>query len=156
MITSESAKRFLEQPRITVVGATDRRGGFGGTLYKELKARGYEVTPVNPSTNMVDGDVCSPDLASVPGSPGAVLVVVNAAQAVDVVRQCVAQEVRHVWLFKGLGARGAVSDEAVRLCQDNGIDVVAGACPLMFLDPVGLPHQVHRGLRRLRGTLVAS
>ena len=36
-----------------------------------------------------------------------------------------------VWLFKGLGGPGALSDEAVQLCHDNKIDVVAGACPLM-------------------------
>jgi hypothetical protein len=80
---------------------------------------------------------------------------VNRVAAVDVVRDCIAHGIRRVWLFKGIGSAGAVSDEAVRLCQDSYTTVIAGACPLMFLDPVGLPHRVHRGVRRLKGALAA-
>ena len=61
-----------------------------------------------------------------------------------------------MWLFKGIGGPGALSDEVVRLCEDNGIDVVAGACPLMFLEPVGWFHRLHRSARRHNGSLVAK
>lgn len=61
-----------------------------------------------------------------------------------------------VWLFMGLGGPGALSDEAVQLCHDKGIDVVAGACPLMFLEFVGWSHKLHRMARHLNGSLSRS
>ena len=156
MITTESVASFFAQPRITVVGASDDNGSFGGTVYRALKAHGHEVVAVNPGAHTVDGDPCYPRLADVPGELGGVLVMVRAADAVGVVRECLARDVQHVWLFKGIGGPGALSDEAVRLCQDGGIDVVAGACPLMFLDPVGWLHKVHRAARHRNGSLARA
>jgi predicted CoA-binding protein len=78
---------------------------------------------------------------------------VPAPEAVAVVSDCLAAHVHHIWLFKGIGAPGAVSDEAVQLCRDAGVNVVEGACPLMFLEPVGVGHRIHRGVRRLNGSL---
>jgi hypothetical protein len=31
------------------------------------------------------------------------------------------------------------------------VAVVEGACPLMFLEPVGWFHRAHRGIRRIKG-----
>ena len=156
MVTMESVERFLGGRRVAVVGASDGKDNFGGTIYRELRSHGYEVVAVNPHADRVAGDPCVPDLASVPAPPvdGAVLVV-HPDIAVEAVRACIDLGIPRVWLFKGIGGAGAVSDEVVRLCEDNGIDVVAGACPLMFLEPVGWFHRVHRATRRLNGSLVA-
>jgi predicted CoA-binding protein len=153
MVTTESVARFLAQPRITVVGASDAKDNFGGAIYRALKAHGHDVVAVNPKAQQVDGDPCYPSLASVPGSLGGVLVMVNAADAVGVVLECASFQVRDIWLFKGLGGPGAVSDEAIDLCHQAGVNVVEGACPMMFLEPVGVAHRIHRGLRRLNGSL---
>ena len=50
--------------------------------------------------------------------------------------------------FTGLGA-------AIKLTE-AGVDVVPGACPLMFLEPVGWFHRVHRAARRGRHALVVG
>lgn len=153
MPTTESVTSFLAQPRITVVGASDEKGNFGGVIYRALKAHGHDVVAVNSNAQQVDGDTCFPGLASVPGSLGGVLVMVKAADAVEIVRECLAFQVPNIWLFKGIGGPGAVSDEAIELCRTAHVNVVDGACPLMFLEPVGVPHRIHRGLRRLNGSL---
>lgn len=155
MLTTESVARFLAQPRITVVGASDEKSNFGGAIYRALKAHGHDVVAVNPKAQRVDGDPCHASLASVPVPLGGVLVMVRAADAVGVVRECLALQVRDIWLFKGLGGPGAVSDDAINLCHEAGVEVVEGACPMMFLEPVGVAHRIHRGLRRLNGTLTA-
>lgn len=68
--------------------------------------------------------------------------------AVGVVHQCAEAGIPRVWL--GLGA---VSPEAVRLCREEGIAVVDGACPMMFAEPVGFAHRCHRFFLRLAGQL---
>ncbi len=156
MLTTDSASRFLAQPRITVVGASDAKDSFGGAVYRALKAHGHDVVPVHPTADRVDGDQCYPYIGAVPRPLGGVLIMVKADDAVPVVRACIAAGVQHVWLFKGLGGPGAVSEEAVELCRAAGVDVVEGACPLMFLEPVGLVHKIHRGLRRMNRSLTSA
>ena len=157
MVTMESVERFLGGRRFAVVGASDGKDNFGGTIYRELRSHGYDVVAVNPNADEVAGDPCVPDLASVPAPPvDGVVLVVHPDVAVDAVRACIDLGISRVWLFKGIGSAGAVSDEVLRLCEDNGIDVVAGACPLMFLEPVGFVHRFHRGMRRLNRSLAKS
>jgi hypothetical protein len=50
--------------------------------------------------------------------------------------------VKHVWMHCLMGtkpglamAMTSVSPEAVRMCQENGIAVIPGACPNQFLNP---------------------
>ncbi len=56
---------------------------------------------------------------------------------------------RAVWLHRGVGT-GAVSERAVELCREAGVAVVDGACPLMFAEPVGAFHKLHRMISRRR------
>jgi uncharacterized protein len=156
VIDTETVGRFLTGRRIAVVGASDDQRNFGRTVYTALRDHGYDVVAVNPNAEAVAGDPCHPEIAAVPGSIDGAVVMVNQDRAADVVRACATAGVRRVWLFQGIGAQGAVSDEAVQLCRDHDIEVVAGACPLMFLEPVGWFHRLHRRARRLNGSLVVK
>jgi len=144
---------LLSQRRLVVVGASRDPRKFGNTIYRSLRDHGYDVTAVNPAVSEIDGEVCYPHLAAVPGDIDAVIVMVNESKAADIVRACIDRGVQRVWLFKGLGAPGAVSDEALRLCEEHDIVVVPGACPLMFLEPVGWFHRIHRAARHAKGSL---
>jgi predicted CoA-binding protein len=152
-IDSAAAYEFLTQGRIAVVGASDDRKNFGCAVYRELKTHGLSVVPVNRTAETVDGDKCYATVAGVPGELDGVLVMVNRGGAADVVRECIDRGVPRVWLFKGIGGASAVSDEAVEMCKSNGVTVIPGACPLMFLEPVGGMHKFHRGMRHLNGSL---
>jgi predicted CoA-binding protein len=153
MIDLAAVEAFLAQRRIAVVGVSEEQSNFGRTIHRELHARGYETFAVSPRVGTVDGDHCYPELGAIPGGVDGAIVMVGADRAVQVVESCITLGVPRIWLFKGLGGEGAVSDRAVELCRENGIDVVAGACPMMFLDPVAFPHRAHRALRRLNGSL---
>ena len=144
---------FLAQERIAVVGASDDPKKFGGTIYRALKAHGHTVVPVNRTATTVDGDQCYPNLATVPGEVDGVLVMVHRDQSPQVVRDCVERGITRVWLFRGLGGASAVSHDAIYLCRKNNITVIAGACPMMFLEPVGGFHKFHRVMRHLNGSL---
>jgi predicted CoA-binding protein len=150
------AEDFLAGEIIAVVGASDDRGNMGGAILRELWLHGHRVVPVHPTARLVGGHRCYPTIADVPGPVDGAVVVLPAGAAVDVVGQCIAAGVPAIWLFKGIGGEGAVSDEAIALCHEAGIPVVPGACPLMFIQPVGTIHRIHRAARRARGTLVAT
>jgi acyl-CoA synthetase (NDP forming) len=156
MIEPTMATEFLAAGRIAVIGASDTRGNFGNTVYRALRDHAIEVVAVNPRAGQVAGDTCYPDVSAVPGTIDCAIVMVPNSRAADVVAGCLDHGVPRIWLFKGLGSQGAVSEAAIELCAQRGVPVVAGACPLMFLEPVGWPHRLHRFCRRLNNSLAAA
>lgn len=153
MVSIQAVDEFLAQRHFAVVGVSDAKGNFAKTIYRELRSHGYDVVPVNPSATTVDGDRCYPDVASVPGDIDGAIVMVNQEVSASVVRACAERGIPRVWLFKGVGGPGAVSDEAVRIARERGLSVVEGACPLMFVGSPGWFHRVHRFVRRRNGGL---
>lgn len=149
MASRDSIDAFLAAPRIAVVGVSRDPKSFSRSVYDHLRAGDREVVPVNPAVESIDGRPCHASVTDVDGDLDGVLVMVPADAAVEVVDQCVARGVERVWLHRGAGP-GAVSDEAVDRCRAAGVDVVDGACPMMFAEPVGVVHRVHRFFTRRR------
>jgi len=133
---------FLAQKKIAVVGVSDQRETGCNLAYKKFKENGYQVYAVNPRLAAFDGAPCYPDLKSIPEKPEAVFILTSPKVTEQIVRQCVDLGVKHVWMHCLMGTRPglaasltSVSQEAVRLCRENGIAVIPGACPNQFLRP---------------------
>lgn len=155
VVDQSAIKRFLSGHRFAVVGASDDPKNFGRTVVTELTSHGFEVVAVNPNATEVAGVPSYPDVASVRGELDGVVIMVPAPSAAGVVEACAARGLRRVWLFRGAGGVGSVSDDAIEVARLHDLDVIVGACPLMFLEPVGWFHRMHRAVRRRRGQLVA-
>ena len=156
VVSTLQAEEFLAHRRLAVVGASDASGNFGGSIYEELRTHGYDPIAVNPGATMVKGDPCYPDLAAVPGVIDGAIVMVGRDRAVDIVRQCSARGVPRVWLFRGIGGTGGCRTTLSSWPTNLGLEVVAGACPLMFLEPVDWIHRVHRAVRRMKHDLSSA
>lgn len=139
---------FLGQKRIALVGVSRNKQQFANKVYNALKQRGYQLYPVNPNADRVEGDRCYPNVCQLPEAVDGALIMLPPAAVVDVVRQCVEAGIPRVWM--GLGA---ASPEAVQLCKEKGIAVIDGACPMMFAEPVGFGHRCHRFFLKLTGKL---
>jgi len=148
---------FLAQKSIAVVGVSEKRDTGCNLAYTKFKDEGYRVYAVSPHTTTFKGDPCYPDLKSVPQKPDAVFILTNPKVTEVIVRECVELGIKNVWMHcmlgtkPGLGAgMTSVSAEAVRLCQENGISVIPGACPNQFLK-ADFGHGMMRGLWGLMG-----
>ena len=148
-----SVRDFLALDSIALVGASDDKKHFSNAVFRGLEEHGVHPTPVNPREETVGGRTCYPTVAAVPGPLDGVIVMVKRSTAVQIVKECIARGVTHVWLFKGIGGESAMSDEAVALCREHDVEVIPGACPMMFLRPVKGFHRFHHGMRRLHGAI---
>jgi predicted CoA-binding protein len=88
-------------------------------------------------------------LADVPDPVDGVLVMVPPAAEREVVGQAVARGIPRVWIHRAT-ARSPISDEIRSRCQQAGVRLVDGACPMMFAESVRGVHRVHRALTRRR------
>lgn len=132
----EAASEFLANTRVAVTGVSRDPAGHGSnTVYDRLKDRGYEVFPVNPNAEQINGDRCYPDIASIPGGVDAVVIATRPERAMATMEECASLGIGHVWMHRSFG-EGSVSRDAAAWGRDHGIQVIDGGCPLMF-DPVG-------------------
>ncbi len=141
---------FLASKRLAVVGVSRDPRDFSRRLFRALKERDYEVVPVNPWGGEIEGEPCVGRLQDVRPPVDGALLMTPPAVTDAVVRDCAEAGVRRIWMHRGAG-RGAVSPTAVAFCRSNGIEVVAGECPFMFLPGAGFVHRLHGFLRRLGG-----
>lgn len=145
MPTREAIDDFLSQEHIAVVGVSRNPKHFATRVYEELLHRGHVAYPVNPQATTILNAPCYPTIRDVPDPLDGVMVILKAEAAMQVVRDCAERGVQRVWLHHGAGP-GADSEEAVAFCRAHGIEVIDGACALMFAEPVKGIHRVHRWL----------
>jgi predicted CoA-binding protein len=146
---------FLAQKRIAVAGVSRDNGHHpvGNLIYHRLKKTGHDVFAVNPHMQSFEGDPCYPDLQSIPGGVGGVVIITRPETTESIVRDCSDAGVRRVWMHQSAVKGTSVSPEAVRYCREHDISVIAGACPMMYGPGVDLGHTCMRWLLKLTGGL---
>ena len=150
MATQAVINDFLAQKRVAIVGVSRDPKHFTRTVYGEFVKRGYEVTPINPAVKEIDGVTCFDRVQAAPPVE-AVLIMTPAAQTDQIVRECAEAGIKRVWL--GIGA---VTASAVEFCQKNGISVVDGQCPFMFLPQPMWFHRLHGFVKKVSGSYPAG
>lgn len=148
----EMGQEFLAQKRIAVAGVSRTPQNTANAIYRKLRDEGYEVFPVNPHADEVEGDRCYASVTAVPGRLDGALLVTSPESTEQLVRDCAAAGISRVWMHENAFFKtgSSVSDEAVAFCRENGIAVIAGGCPMMFFD---FGHKCMRWMLGMMGKL---
>ena len=148
MNTKQDIQEFLAQKTLAMAGISRSEKAFSAVVNNELKAKGYRVLPVNPHAGTIAGEPCYPSMAALPERVGGVVVFTPPAETEKVVRDAAAQGITRVWL-----QQGTASAAALAFCREKGMQVVSGKCIMMFAEPVGSIHGVHRWFAKVFGQL---
>jgi uncharacterized protein len=151
-----AAREFLSHKRVAVTGVSRTPGSHGSNVvYQRLKERGYDVYPINPNAEEIDGDHCYPDLHAIPGGVEAVVIGTRPERALATVEECEDLGIKDVWMHRSFGG-GSVSDDATRYGREHGMTVIDGGCPLMF-EPTSDPgHKMIRMVCRMNHHMPAK
>lgn len=144
-------ENFLSQKRVAFIGVSRQSRDIGVSLMKEFERQGYEVLPVNPNASEICGKKCFSRVQDIVPAPDAALILTSARVTDTVVRECEQSQIKHIWLYRG-GAGGAVTQAGIQYCREHDMEVVPGACPFMFLEPVKGIHWLHRFCSKLVGS----
>ena len=155
MNTIKQVDDFLALKRIAVVGVSRNPKGFGTVLWQEFRQRRYEAVPVNPVAKEIDGQPCFAKVQDIQPPVEGVLIMTSSKSTDQIVADCAEAGIKHVWMYGGM-APGAKTETAVEFCAENGIDVVAGLCPYMFLPGTPAFHAPHRVWKKLTGSYPKS
>jgi predicted CoA-binding protein len=142
---------FLAQRRIAVVGVSRNPKDINRTLFREFRKRGYDALPVNPQATELDGQRCYARVQEIQPMVEAALLLTPPEITEKVVWDCAEAGIHRVWMFR-VGGKGAVSQAALGFCSENGIRVVPGFCPLMFLRDAAWFHRLHGWVMKITGS----
>jgi predicted CoA-binding protein len=148
MTSKKNVEDFLSQKNIAVVGVSGSRKKFGNIIYNELKSKGYNVFPVNPNADNIDGEKCYPDLLALQNKVEAAVLVIPPSASDEVVKDAHAAGINNIWM-----QQGSESEEAIKYCEENNIRVISNECILMFALPAGFIHRAHKWVWGVVGKL---
>lgn len=114
---------FGSSKTIAVVGLSSKPWRDSYMVARYLQRKGYRIVPVNPRETEVLGEKAYPSLLDVPVPVDAVDVFRRAEFTPDIARQAVEIGARVLWLQSGI-----VNEEAGRIAEEAGLEVVMGAC----------------------------
>ncbi len=132
---------------VAVVGASNRPGKVGTSLFRNVIAAGFQgvAHPVNPSWKSVSGVRCYPDLQSLPDPPELGIVIVPAPQVAGTIDELGRAGAKGAIVisagFREIGDAGAaLENEVVARARRHGMSLVGPNCFGVFnTDPsVGL------------------
>lgn len=135
---------FLESKKIAVAGVS-RNKKFGNVLYKHLSEYDFDVVPVNPHLDEFEGVKCYKSIVEVE-SCDAILISINKEKSADLVKDAISKGISNIWFQSG-----SVSEEAIKLCEENNINYIPDECIIMYTEPVKGLHSFHRFIVKLIG-----
>ena len=128
---SSEIQAFFAQGTFAVAGASRSRSKYGNRVLRLYQRLGWPVTPVNPHAAEIEGLPCASELAEVSPLPEAISVITPPDVTTSVVLEAIRLGIEHIWIQPG-----ADSVEAVRACEEAGVNLIWGGQCILVDAPV--------------------
>jgi len=123
--TDEEIKDIFALKKIAVIGMSRHPVKAAHFVPKYLSEQGFDITPVNPTTNEILGKKCYPDISSVQHSIDIVDIFRPSEQVLSVIPDAIKKKPKVIWLQEGIH-----NAEAEKLAMRDGIIVIFNRCML--------------------------
>lgn len=126
---SANIKQFLSAKAFAVAGASKDRTKFGNKVLRCYLQHQMKVYPINPNEKNLEGIPCLKEVADLPAEVESLSIITPPFISEKIVEAAIKKGIKNIWMQPG-----AESRTAVQLCEDNGINVIAGGpCILVEL-----------------------
>ena len=117
-------KDILDSIRVVaIVGLSPKPDRPSYMVASYLKEEGYKIIPVSPGVTEVIGEVCYPDISSIPEPVDAVDIFRRSEDVPDIVAEAIKIGARVVWMQEGV-----INEEAAKWAREAGLAVVMDKC----------------------------
>lgn len=148
MLDQNKAKKFLNNKHIAIVGVSSKGEGFGVTIYNHLIERNFNVSAVNHNGGKIKDKKIYKSLKDIENKIDTIITVIPPAETEKVVKEAHSLGINQIWM-----QMGSVSDDAVKYCEQNGIDLIQNHCVIMFTEPIGFVHKFHKWIWKVTGQI---
>lgn len=121
-------QELLGMKNWAVVGATQDTSKFGYKVYKKLKIRGYNVFPVNPKFDEIEGEKCYSSISDIAENIDVISLIVNPKIGMEVIEEAKEKGIKNIWCQPG-----AESPELIEKAKSYGMKIIYNECVLVQL-----------------------
>lgn len=146
MLKQETLDNFYKEKRFALIGFSRDPKKFSRLIYKELSPLGYEIIPVNPHSENIDGIECYQKIGDLPKDLTRAVITTPKSETASVVKELIANGFDNIWI-----QQGASTDEVTNELQNTNINYINNECIFMYSEPVKSIHKFHRFLWKLFG-----
>lgn len=150
-ITKAQIDEFLSQKKMAMIGMSRNPKDYTRNLTKDLTARGYEIIPVNPNTSEIEGKKCYSNVTAIEEKVDAALIFTKGETLSSNLDEVVKKNIKSIWLNFGEALTDDVAGK-IENYDKQGINIIHGFCPYMFIEKTQVPHRVHRFFVKHFGT----
>lgn len=126
----EKNKREMLQKKVwAVIGATPNKQKFGYKIWKKLKDFNYEVYPVNPKYEEIEGYKCYSSLKVLPVKPDVVDFVVPPKVSLNAIDEANEMGIEYLWFQPG-----TADEQVIDKAEELGHKIIFHDCVLVALD----------------------
>ncbi len=129
MTIQNQIQQFLASPAFGVVGASTNREKYGNKVLRCYLQHGKKTIPVNPNEAEIEGVACAATISDLPDEVESISMITPPAVTAKLVPLAIEKGIRNIWMQPG-----AEHPEAVALCREKGVNVIAdGSCLLVVM-----------------------
>jgi len=143
MTTLLQIEEFLGSGPIAMAGVSRNPKKFGFAAFKELKAKGMNVIPVNPHAEEILGSKVYPDIKSLPDNIRGLIIMTGKDQTAGVIREAKEKGIKQIWI-----QQMADSKDALKELEGSGVNFITKECILMHYKPNSI-HKFHAAINKL-------
>ena len=131
--TDDEIRGILSLKKVAVIGMSKHSSKAAHGVPRYLSENGYDITPVNPTTNEILGKKCYSEITEVEHEIDIVDVFRPSEQVLPIVKQAIKIKPKVIWLQEGIH-----NTEAEELARNVGIKVVFNRCMLAEHQRLGM------------------
>ena len=146
MASLDQINAFLGPKKLAIAGVSRNPKKFGRHVYEHLKTNGYELFPVNPNAEDINGDKVYQKLSELPEGVDKLFVVTPKSQTTAIVREAVEAGIKDIWV-----QQQSETDEVMEMVDKNDVNLISKECIFKFAEPVKGIHGFHRFLSKAFG-----
>jgi hypothetical protein len=146
MVTLNQIQDFLAPRKMAIAGASRNPKKFGGSVFQELREKGFELYPINPNAEEIQGVKCYKSVNELPADVEHLLILTPKYETELVAHAAVKKGIKMIWI-----QQQSETAVAVKTIEDAGIPIIYKKCIMMFADPVKSVHGFHRFLVKTFG-----
>ena len=113
-----------ENATIALIGASNDKQKYGNKIYRDLRNKGYNVTPINPKEETIEGDKAYNTIEEMPKLPDIANFVVPPPIAIKIAQNISKLGVKHLWFQPGSES----NELETWLKNEEGIEYLINAC----------------------------
>ncbi len=121
----EQIREILSMKKVAVIGMSKNSSKAAHYVPKYLSDNGFDITPVNPTTNEIIGKKCYNSVTDIDEKIDIIDIFRPSEEVLPFVQDAIKKKPKVIWLQEGIH-----NSEAEELARKEGIQVVFNRCML--------------------------